>query len=286
MAKKTSSPAITTKPKIVKDINDDGFTIGKQIKNIGVVPNPNTHLCKYIKVDYAKNWISDDMIRFDEPTRWNDKYESRFYTATYKNNKDKETSPLYALSLTTNKQSEASWLVYSDAKPDKCVRFVFSVSKLRHMLENIPSPGGIFYIGEVNYDLTDSNIIHLNEDKIDQTIPGGTKQIPNILYDEVFSDFKFHKYLSLLLIKRKLFDYEGEVRVFYVPDKGSMTRQLSPGQYKEFKGISLKDALVSIDLQQTMDKADKDFFENWAFTNGIKFKEYDLYGSNDIITIP
>lgn len=272
--------------KIIKKINQDGFKSGKQVFNIGDVPSYNQLLYKYIRVDYVRNWFLNDMIRFDEPTRWKDKFESRFYTAIYQNRQPQDYPALYALSLSMNKDSEASWLVYSKGEIEKCVRLVFSLSKLRKAFERIINPSGKFYIGEVNYGLNNSEIINLHNKTRSIQIPGGTKNVTNNLYQEVFANnFSLENYLSLLLIKRQIFSYENEIRCFFVPDAGKMTKNASPGQFKEFNNISLKNALVRIDVQEAMSQSDKDTILNWAVQNSVELSITNLYGSSGVITI-
>lgn len=271
---------------ILKFINNEGFKKARYVSNIGNVPNPNKYLYKYIKIEFVKKWLnkngdkSKSIIRFDEPTKWKDRYEARFYTAHYKNHMNEFTPALYALSMTMNSESEASWLVYSNGNANDCVRLVFSLSKLRKALDfcmakrkAIGKSTGMFYLGEINYRLDNHQIKCLNK----KTYKEGCV---NTCYEEIFENkFCLENYLSLLLIKHRLFKYEQELRVFYVPNTAEQKEMTKEHAKSIDFDIDLMDCLVRIDIQKNA--TERNFFDQWAKDHNIGYKQCDMYGEQD-----
>lgn len=269
--------------KILKPINKEGFKKAKYVSNIGNVPNPNKYLYKYIKIEFVKKWLnkngdkSKSIIRFDEPTKWKDRYEARFYTAHYKNHMN-ESPALYALCMTVNSESEAPWLVYSNGNANDCVRLVFRLSKLRTALEQcmiqrkkVDEKIGMFYLGEINYELSNQQIKCLHKNNKN-----------NKYYEEIFNNnFGLENYLSLLLVKRPIFKYEKELRVFYVPDPNTAEQKEKEKKHAKFIefDIDLKKCLVRIDIQKNA--TERGFFKEWAEHNNIGYKQCDMYGEQD-----
>lgn len=160
---------------------------------------------KYMTIDaflvslYAKTW------RFFEPNKWNDKYEQRFYCATYKIPGSETCTPqLFATCVTREKNSEAAWKVYSHGQGlgAHCVQLELDVDKLRTELRN----SGL-NIEERAVDYKDEKyILDLHKHQTDD-------------YAQYFSQFTLSKFLKLLTLKRDAYSYEKEVRLFAIPKK-------------------------------------------------------------------
>ena len=129
--------------------------------------------------------LTKGTIRFVEPYTWPDKFEGRFYNASYVQveGASGNTPPVLACCLT-----------HAPAKSAK---------------------GFALYEGLVNYELDDYNILHLHE----RYSSVGTEKE---LFLEFFKDFDLASYLSLLLIKRQAFRHEQELRYFLVPGENEM----------------------------------------------------------------
>ena len=88
--------------------------IGSRIKEEAEEKKYYATVYKYMTIEaflislYTKTW------RFFEPSKWNDKYEQRFYCANYQIDGAKNATPqLFATCVTREKNSEAAWKVYS-----------------------------------------------------------------------------------------------------------------------------------------------------------------------------
>ena len=71
---------------------------------------------KYLSLDVALKCIENSTLLFAEPSRWQDKYERRFYTADYSSQKVNvvlDTPILFATCMTTTRSNEASWTLYT-----------------------------------------------------------------------------------------------------------------------------------------------------------------------------
>ncbi len=193
------------KPDIIKDITQyksfhHSFYLGERFTK--------HHICKYINMDLASTLLRENSIRFSEPTSWPDKYEGRFYLASYESlNVSDETIPkLYAQCFTIKQISEAQTKTYiqTGGLSARAVMFKINLSRFRKaILEKIDTSRRDLYEGLVCYDLKDKEIKELHRKS-------------SKYHNDIVKDFGLHTYLSLLLIKRKAFDYENEFRFFIV----------------------------------------------------------------------
>lgn len=169
------------------------------------------YVYKYMDFEAAILSLKNSTIRFVEPTRWEDPYESRFYTADYSNIVSGAGYPqkFYACCCTFNKSSEAAWNTYSynnSGLKGRCVQFKLDLRKLRKEFSNYCVGNNCnVYEGIVTYDIPDEDI-----DKLHYV---GCK-----FYDDYFKNISLDSYLSLFLIKRGAFFYEKELRFFIMPN--------------------------------------------------------------------
>ena len=171
-------------------------------------------------IDTAILCLKAGTLRFVEPSKWDDNYESRFYTANYNNvlngKNQKETCPrFFATCLTNKSENEPSWVIYSHGKKNaKCVQFSIDRKELRRQiidyLENHCADKFKVYEGVVSY------IWYKFIDDLDKGTVNGEN---NELYDLFFHDFSLEKYLNLMLLKRDAFEHEKETRIMIIPDK-------------------------------------------------------------------
>ena len=196
--------------------NKNRFCLGNNGKKFG-----KRELTKYMTVDAFKKCIDFDgstkkkTIQFVEPNKWDDEFEQRFYIAKYDNiTKKKELHPrLYACCFSSVKKSYAAWKVFQDKKlkdEGLCVKLVINRKLFSKELCKFHKRTYKIFEGIVDYSLSDYDILNLHERKV------SGKDNP---YHQLFFQNKFNlqNYLSLLLIKRDIFDYEKEIRYFLIP---------------------------------------------------------------------
>ena len=173
------------------------ISIGKRVSKV--------YVYKYMTLNTAVTCLNKNTFMFSIPPTWKDPYESRFYNADYhqveKNPFDKR---LFACCVTENKLSESAWRMYTDEPNEPCVKFCICIGQLRRYL-NVYAKlhGATLYEGRINYSLNDSDIdgLHLRS---------------SAYYHSFFDNFGLPEYLNLMLLKRHLFYYEGEIRYLFM----------------------------------------------------------------------
>ena len=170
---------------------------------------------KYMSFSSFQKCLENNTFMFRQPSSWTDPFESRFYQGNYTqlgNNADFDRK-LFACCVTKNKSSEAAWKIYSnDPQNDPCVEICISIGQLRKFLNDYAIKNNLFiYEGSVNYGLNDNvlDTIHLKSNKHHSCF---------------FHHFDIEHYLNLLLLKRKAFEYEGELRYFLRGDNVDFTK--------------------------------------------------------------
>ncbi len=200
----------------------------------------NSCFWKYLDLESALLCLRNGNIRFVEPTRWEDKYEGRFYNADYTLVcSDSNAYPfLYACCMSYKPHNEAAWKVYSYGKTGlgaHCVQFKVNRSRLR--LELIKNAEDLACIAEGNVIYCNEEIINRLHEKEIVTTKG---KVQNINYNNIFNSFDFGKYINLLLLKRDYFKHENETRIFLIPRNAPQEKsKLSGGQYGMHKDVSI-----------------------------------------------
>lgn len=251
---------------------------------------------KYMDIDTAIKCLKASTIRFVEPSKWDDNYESRFYTANFNNvlngKDEKETCPrFFATCLTNKSDNEPAWVIYSHGKKSaKCVQFTIDRIELRrqiiYFLENYCSEKFTIYEGVVSY------LWHGFIDNLDKVIVNGEN---NELYNLFFDCFSFKNYMNLMLLKRDAFEHEKETRIIIIPDKQDKDKydkidNVSADYYldikidwgKVIKGVKY-DANCPNDLVEELKTEIKQLSESHG--NPIRIRPYHIYGEPEHITI-
>ena len=166
----------------------------KNIIRLGEHHENQTHsLYKYMNVQRAIEFLESGDYYFVEPMSWTDPYEKRFYTADY-SSVNFAPRQCFCTCLTDSISSEAAWKMYRNSNgglADRTIRFEFN----RKIL---------FSVWQCQLWL------HDKRDK--WTGPSNSN------YDKYFVNIDEEKFLHLLLIKRKAFKYESEIRLFILPE--------------------------------------------------------------------
>ena len=181
---------------------------------------------KYMTLDAFIASLENGKWRFCEPTMWKDKYESRFYCAKYHllTKTPDSVQRVYASCVTRTKNNEAAWKVYAgkDGMKSHCVQLTLNVSAL---LDHLNSSNMKVYEKPVMYE-EDRFISELHKSD-------------SVNHRSFFGDFNFNKFLDLLSLKRKAYEYENEIRYFVVKqdmepigDKGEPEVEDLPMEWK------------------------------------------------------
>ena len=226
--------------------------------------NANRFLYKYMDLESAIISLTNGSIRFVEPYTWQDKFEGRFYNASYEHiyGATGNTPPVLACCMTYAPVNEASWKVYSYGKTGlgaHCLQFKVNKKAFREAVAK-SAKGFCLYEGQVNYELDNYQIQHLHER---YTQSGKDNQ----LYLEFFRDFNLSSYLSLLLVKRQAFHHEQELRYFLVPGESEMEPKGDLGP-KDLT-VNWKDFLVDVRVDEGCSDTELDILSNVLKLQGI-----------------
>ena len=280
----------------LKDINlDETIAVNSIYYKIGPY-STGRNFYRYMDIDIAIKCLKDGTLHFVEPSKWDDNYESRFYTATYDNvlngKNQKYTCPrFFATCLTNKSENEPSWVIYSHGKKNaKCVQFSIDRKELRRQiidyLENHCADKFKVYEGVVSY------LWHGFIDNLDKETVNGEN---NELYDLFFNDFSLEKYLNLMLLKRDAFEHEKETRIMIVPEKQDKDKydkidNVSADCYLDIRidwGKVIKGVKYDSNCSKSNIKKLKAVVKTLSVSHGnpIKIEPYRIYGEPEHITI-
>ena len=163
-------------------------------------------------LEYALGSLKNKYLWLANPTQWEDPFEKRFVTAKYIDDAGKEKNfswlgRVFCICFTQTPRSEAYWSVYS--RKEIGIQLRINREELLKELDEFSKDNENFkvYIGKVEY------MKAIDIKKPLSQIPMVDKPI-NINR----SDFK----ARLLLLKRKDFEYENEIRVIVVKQKATL----------------------------------------------------------------
>ena len=163
------------------------------------------YIYKYMNLSTALKCLETNTIRFTIPSNWPDPFEKLYYQADYSNvlRSRNFRRDFVACCLTTTENCEAAWKIYTnDYENDPCIQFKIGIGSFRKYMNNYAKSKELMvYEGKVCYDLCDSQICEIAKKS-------------NILHSKFFNAFDTEKFLNLLLLKRKFFAYEDEIRYF------------------------------------------------------------------------
>lgn len=162
-----------------------------------------TRVFKYMTIDTFLISLYTSKWRFFEPSKWNDKFEQRFYCARYTlSSANGNTPQVFASCVTRAKNSEAAWKVYSHGQGlgAHCVQLELDVVELRRQLR----------ASRCRFE--EKPIVYENETVI---LNLHKKRKP--YYKKYFGAFTVDSFLKLLTLKRDAYDYEQELRFFIIP---------------------------------------------------------------------
>lgn len=210
------------------------------IKPVKKTKNPNcfvignvqrkTYVYRYMPIVIALKCFCNGNIKASQPDQWSDKFEGRFYNADYSQlGVSDDTHPrLWAFCTSAHESCEASWDRYrlhtpNNADDELCLHVKINRKKLLEQLSLYATEKSYtIYEGAANYFLNTWHIKTLHLKYFDwQDSKGGTNTNEVTAHSLFFDDFSLEKYLNLMLIKRKEFEYEAEIRYFIVPEDGT-----------------------------------------------------------------
>lgn len=244
----------------------------KCVRTIGS-PNGKRFIYRYMPIEVFYQCLSNNNIRFVQPSTWNDQFEKRFYEADYdtKLHASSDTHPkLYALCTTMEKDCEPSWQMCGKGT---LVQVKINRKKFLQALSNYgANKHFLFYEGLANYGIKTEHISILHSPTY---LKDGKSYIVKG-HDLLFNDFDLDCYLSLLLFKRSAFSYEQEVRYFAIPNTKMHDQEL-------FVDIPWENIVEEVRVSKSISDFEWDSLSNILQDKGIntnKLIKYDIYKDN------
>lgn len=245
-----------------------------------------TKIFKYMTLEAFLTSLYCGTWRFFEPSKWNDKFEQRFYCANYTLPAAIGNTPqLFATCVTRARNSEAAWKVYSNGQGlgAHCVQLELDVVELRKQLR----ASGLRFEEKFIVYKPENVILDLHK-----------KRKP--YYKEYFSSFTLDSFLNLLSLKRDAYTYEQELRLFVIPTNGGKRNRCKKAQYKDLKInwsniisrvridkkcseaelVSIQRACISIGINPII--KNHPFIGNIVPPAGIKDVEFELFDIDDM----
>jgi len=227
--------------------------VGTKIQTVGRMLYKRVF--KYMTVEdfllslYSRSW------RFQEPSKWDDKFEQRFYCANYKIAGAAGNTPqLFATCVTRAKNSEAAWKVYAHGQGlgAHCLQLEIDIAELRQQLR-----ASKLKIVEKQVEYKDERyILELHK-----------KRSKN--YSKYFGSFTFDKFIELLTLKREAYTYEQEVRLFVIPDMTVSTRNKWKKALSRDMPIDWRKVIKSVRIDKNCSAGELKAIEQACFSVGI-----------------
>lgn len=188
-------------------LNDDNAALRLNV-------DEKTYLNKYVRLEYFKNNLIEKKFLMFSPNNWIDPFEHIYYKSKKsKIIEDKYSFPLpnfHCLCLTNNSNTneDATWTIYSYNSDKPVVKITYNLYELLKLFSSFCVKNDYtLYLGKIDYSLGENDI----ETLLDKNNP---------YHKDYFKeDFNLESYLRLLLLKRRQFQYEGEIRFFLVNNK-------------------------------------------------------------------
>lgn len=178
-----------------------------------------TLLNKYTKYSYFNQNAKEQNLVFVSPSTWRDPFEQIYFTAKNYNEKYNYSKPtLYCMCLTANssQNEDAAWTLYQNGTSEKIIKITFNAFEMFSQIDDFCIKNGYtVYVGEIDYSFASNEISSLSKAS---TPKRGINKNHELFFPKPFLD---EHYLKLLLLKRKAFEFEHEIRLFLIKDDKS-----------------------------------------------------------------
>lgn len=180
----------------------------QNITFLGDIYEKTTKFFKYLDIESLITMLHSGRMVYVEPSHWYDPFEKLFYEADY-TALGFDKPKVFCSCFTRKQTNEAAWIMYSHFRKGLASRSAKLELDPIVYYDFLESYGRLtnsqIYIANVDYSLSEKTIkgLHLKKSK---------------KHDKYFRDFSLEKFIRLLLIKRKAFEYEQEIRIFIVKE--------------------------------------------------------------------
>ena len=225
-----------------------------------------TKVYKYMTLDAFLTSLYCGTWRFFEPSKWNDKFEQRFYCANYTLPAAIGNTPqLFATCVTRVRNSEAAWKVYSNGQGlgAHCLQLELDIVELRKQLR----ASGLRFEEKLIIYEPENVIMDLHK-----------KRKP--YYKKYFGSFTLDSFLNLLSLKRDAYTYEQELRLFIIPMNGGKRNKCKKAQYQDMI-INWSSVITKVRIDKKCSDAELVSIQRACISIGINpvIKNYTFIGN-------
>lgn len=172
-----------------------------------------TKLNKYTSFDYFQKNVTNKNLYFVSPESWRDPFEQLYYKAEGYEKYGYKKKKFFCMCLTENssENEDAAWTLYSKNSTDKVIKITFNAFELLKQLDSRSKNENFeVYIGKVNYTFSSGQISGLSNKSENEK--------EKKFYEKCFHESMTNEdFFRLMLLKRKAFQFEREVRLFLIP---------------------------------------------------------------------
>ncbi len=194
---------------------------------------------RYMHYPHVKDMFTSEnpALFFVSPEKWDDPMEKRFAQGNYKKAKNFTKKSLACMCVTVNAADNeaAAWVMYDKDHENDLVRLTYRFGTLLKILDDyVAGKDAKVYVSGVNY------------------VPIEEIESPKTADAEIFSDTDF---LKLMLLKRKSFMFEGEIRIMiYGRDVSLDDKMALQVPLKDIKSLVRSIRLSPDDSKRAMSK--------------------------------
>jgi len=170
-----------------------------------------TSIYKYMNLDHVKSMIQNQILWISKVNTWDDVYENILFKQNFFHNLGGQITPVNASAVgnnifgqcwTSQPESDAMWRIYSPDKNSYAVRVKTTIGKLMDAAFVSPQAIPAVFVGEVSY--VDNGEI--------------TRILSKYVQDGLQLTSSAREFAQLLLLKRREFEHEKEIRLIISED--------------------------------------------------------------------
>lgn len=170
-----------------------------------------TPIYKFMNLDHVKSMIQNQILWISKVSTWDDVYENILFKQNFFHFLDGGIVPvdvstvgnnIFGQCWTSQQESDAMWRIYSPDKNNYAVRIKTTIGKLMDAAFVSPQAIPTVFVGEVSY-----------VDNVDIT-----RILSEYVQDGLQLQSSTREFAQLLLLKRKEFEHEKEIRLIISED--------------------------------------------------------------------
>lgn len=161
---------------------------------------------KYMPLSRVLEMLREKKLTFVYPELWQDPYETKYLKTDYSSVCYTQNKIFCLCARMDNLNEEASWKIYKNNQEPLIKVYIKTANLFNYLKAFTERYGCRMYLSKINYEYSKAEINQLYK-----------KEHP--LYKEFFIDMDEEKYIKLMSLKRRAFNYENEMRLFIVPEK-------------------------------------------------------------------